>query len=168
MQSVSLQKRRFTQLTARVGDLEDSLGGVLDVRARCWSLLTSSWHEKNRSISLLHRCAPHRRGSEYAPWMVNLTSGRRPVHPPRNRCWRKLDRRSRNWSASALGKTDVLGIRETVVGTLVRLGPCADAADVGAPPLSAEPGAVSCHEGLSVRRCLCRAETEDGLRGGQL
>src|SRR5271166_1667861 len=91
VQSVSLQKRRFTQLTARVGDLEDSLGGVLDVRARCWSLLTSSWHEKNRSISLLHRCAPHRRGSEYAPWMVNLTSGRRPVHPPRNRCWRKLD-----------------------------------------------------------------------------
>ena len=56
-QLVSLQKRRFTQLTARVGDLEDSLGGVLDVRARCWSLLTSSWHEKNRSISLLHRCA---------------------------------------------------------------------------------------------------------------
>ena len=64
-------KRRFTQLTARVGDLEDSLGGVLDVRARCWSLLTSSWHEKNRSISLLHRCAPHRRGSEYAPWMTS-------------------------------------------------------------------------------------------------
>src|SRR5208282_1476667 len=47
------------------------------------------------------------------------------------------------------GRTDVLGIRETFVGTLVRLGPCADAADVGAPPLSAEPGAVSCHEGLS-------------------
>ena len=109
VQSVSLQKRRFTQLTARVGDLEDSLGGVLDVRARCWSLLTSSWHEKNRSISLLHRCAPHRRGSEYAPWMVNLTSGRRPVHPPRNRCWRKLDRRSRNWSASALGKNGRFG-----------------------------------------------------------
>src|SRR5271166_2446091 len=109
VQSVSLQKRRFTQLTARVGDLEDSLGGVLDVRARCWSLLTSSWHEKNRSISLLHRCAPHRRGSEYAPWMVNLTSGRRPVHPPRNRCWRKLDRRSRKWSASALGKNGRFG-----------------------------------------------------------
>ena len=108
-------KRRFTQLTARVGDLEDSLGGVLDVRARCWSLLTSSWHEKNRSISLLHRCAltdaarSMLHGSEYAPWMVNLTSGRRPVHPPRNRCWRKLDRRSRNWSASALGKNGRFG-----------------------------------------------------------
>ena len=33
--------------------------------------------------------------------MVNLTLGRNPVYPPRIRCSRKRDRRSRNWSASA-------------------------------------------------------------------
>ena len=70
--------------------------------------------------------------------------------PPKNRCWRKIDRRSKNWSASALGTNGRFGNSRNVCWYSCSAWACADAADVGAPPLSAEPGAVSCMKGYRL------------------
>ena len=65
---------------------------MLEVKARWWPLTARSWQKENWSIPSPYTCSPHRHGSEYAPWVFNLTLGPNPVHPLKNRWLREARR----------------------------------------------------------------------------